>query len=88
MCILPNRPLYRDRAAASQPQDQPFSTTTILHTCKGIPKLVRRLDPVWDTLDSRRYRFNGVMADGMIELRNDDGTRLPDLRQPEQVLAY
>ena len=89
MCILPNRPLYRDQSAAYQPDDgEPFSTTTILHTCTGVPRLVRRLDPVHDCLEHRRARFLAVESDGMIRLADNDGNELPDLRHPQQIYAY
>lgn len=63
-------------------------TSTILRTSSGIPRLVRRLDPVWDSLERRRARFLKVEHDGMVELADNDGNVLPDLRQPEQVWAY
>lgn len=54
----------------------------------GVLKPVRRLDPVWDTLDGARARLSKVEADGMLELTDNDGRVLPDLRHPSHVLAY
>lgn len=72
-------------AAEAQREER---TSAILRTSSGIPRLVRRLDPVWDSLERRRARFSRVEFDGAIELTDNEGNVLPDLRQPEQVLAY
>lgn len=63
-------------------------TTAVLRDRNGKAKLVRRLDPVFDTLDKKRARLNRVEADGMLELTDNDGNVLPDLRCPSQVIAY
>lgn len=65
-----------------------LTRTTILKTSTGIPRLVRRLDPVWDALEGKRARFSRMEFDGMVELTDNEGNVLPDLRQPEQVWAY
>ncbi len=54
----------------------------------GQLKPVRYLDPVWDTLDGARARLLSVEPDGMLQLGDNDGRPLPDLRHPEQVVAY
>lgn len=54
----------------------------------GVLKPVRRLDPVWDTLDGARARLLAVEHDGMLQLGDNDGRPLPDLRHASQVLAY
>ncbi len=64
-----------------------FATAT-LKTSDGQTKTVRHLDPVFDTLESKRARLSKVEADGMIELTDNDGKVLPDLRHASQVIAY
>ncbi len=59
-----------------------------LKTRDGQPKTVRMHDPVFCTLENRRVRFAGLEADGMVNVAEDSGKRLPDLRHASQVLAY
>lgn len=59
-----------------------------LNNRDGQSKEVRHLDPVFDLLEGKRARFIRAEFDGMVELADNDGNVLPDLRQPEQVLAY
>ena len=54
----------------------------------GQTKMVRHHDPVFDLIENKRARLSHVEPDGMIELADNDGRVLPDLRHPEQVLAY
>jgi hypothetical protein len=54
----------------------------------GAVKVVVRGDPVWDTLDGRRYRFARMVDSTSVELMTDDGKPLPDYRHPSQVFAY
>lgn len=63
-------------------------TTAVLRDRNGKAKLVRRLDPVFDTMEKRRARLSKVEPDGMLELCDNDGKVLPDLRCPSQVIAY
>jgi hypothetical protein len=51
-------------------------------------KVVRRLDPVWDTLDGRRARLLRVVDATTLELADNDGKALPDYRHISQVWAY
>jgi hypothetical protein len=54
----------------------------------GETKLVRWMDPVFDTLDGQRARFVRVVDSTSIELADNEGNVLPDYRHPSQVLAY
>lgn len=63
-------------------------TTAVLRDRNGKAKLVRHLDPVWDVLDGRRARLSKVMVDGMLEIMDNDGNVLPDLRSANQLIAY
>jgi hypothetical protein len=43
-------------------------------------------DPMWCSLDNTRVRYSKTEYDGMIEVMNNDGTKiLPDLRHPSQL---
>lgn len=69
-------------------QEMHAERTTVLMSRGGRVKAVRQHDPVWDLLEGKRARFSRMEFDGMVELTDNDGKILPDLRQPEQVLAY
>jgi hypothetical protein len=64
-----------------------FAPTTMPNRFGQI-KEVRHFDPVFDLLEGKRARFSKVEFDGMIELYDNDGKVLPDLRSASQVLAY
>lgn len=63
-------------------------TTITLPNSDGMSRLVRYLDPVYDMLDRTRARFIQVLPDGMLELADNDGRVLPDLRHASQVIPY
>lgn len=59
-----------------------------LKTNTGTTKQVGHGHPCYCTLDRCRVRVSKVAADGMVEVTDNDGRKLPDLRHASQLVAY
>ncbi len=64
------------------------ATTTTLKTRTGEDRTVKHLDPLFCRMDGCRVRFSRVEPDGMVEVCDNAGRVLPDLRHPSFLLAY
>lgn len=64
-------------------------TTVTLNTVLGDGvKEVGYGHPCHDSLDNIRVRVSKVEPDGMVEVMDNDGRILPDLRHPTQLRAW
>jgi hypothetical protein len=64
------------------------TTVTLTRVLGGGEKEVGYGHPCQDALDGIRVRISKVENDGMIEVMDDDGKVLPDLRHPTQLRAW